>query len=355
MDGMTRTTPPRPADITAVFPQLALLASTATRLHPRPGSPSVRDSSVGGPLLWPAAEPWPHCDGPHELDGWHPAMSLADVRLGRRIRAAASGRSMTPQERETLRQISPLPDYPITKRPVPQPYDGPIAMLPVAQLCVRDVPDLPAPAGSDLLQVLWCPFDHPPEDYMPRTAVFWRSAAAVTDVLNTPPEPPAVQYDHYVLEPCLIDPEQVTEYPAPLELDEELREQLEEWGARHKEPGGDYDGGEQAYYQYELSVAPGWKVGGWAPWSFRDPSPQHCPACGTPMLPLLTIATGEWDASNHSWIPYENQAALSSTSHGYPRYPRPSNPTAVQIGRGYNQQLYICPVAPEHPHTEWMQ
>ncbi|HEX8009255.1 MAG TPA: hypothetical protein VF482_22835 [Trebonia sp.] len=54
---------------------------------------------------------------------------------------------------------------------------------------------------------------------MPRTAVFWRSAAAVTDVLNTPPEPPAVQYDHYVLEPCLIDPEQVTEYPAPLELD----------------------------------------------------------------------------------------------------------------------------------------
>jgi hypothetical protein len=31
-------------------------------------------------------------------------------------------------------------------------------MLPLGQLYVRDVPDLRAPAGTDLLQVLWCPF-----------------------------------------------------------------------------------------------------------------------------------------------------------------------------------------------------
>ncbi|MGC4987324.1 hypothetical protein ACLQ18_43275, partial [Streptomyces sp. DT193] len=43
------TTPPRPFDITALFPQLAPLARTTTRLHPRPGSPTVHDSSVGGP------------------------------------------------------------------------------------------------------------------------------------------------------------------------------------------------------------------------------------------------------------------------------------------------------------------
>ncbi|MFF6946562.1 hypothetical protein ACFZAS_41355, partial [Streptomyces lavendulae] len=43
-----RTTPPRPLDVTAVFPRLAPLARTATRLHPRPGAPSVHDSSVGG-------------------------------------------------------------------------------------------------------------------------------------------------------------------------------------------------------------------------------------------------------------------------------------------------------------------
>ncbi|MEU0600681.1 hypothetical protein ABZ484_20955 [Streptomyces sp. NPDC006393] len=51
------TTPPRPVDVTALFPELAPLARTATRLHPRPGSPTVHDSSVGGPLLWPADEP----------------------------------------------------------------------------------------------------------------------------------------------------------------------------------------------------------------------------------------------------------------------------------------------------------
>ncbi|WP_146178431.1 hypothetical protein [Nonomuraea fuscirosea] len=36
-------------------------------------------------------------------------------------------------------------------------------------------------------------------------------------------------------------------------------------------------------------------------------------------------------------------AAASSTGYGYPD---PSNPAAVQIGRGYNQQFYLCPAAP---------
>nr|SBO97558.1 hypothetical protein BN4615_P7074 [Nonomuraea gerenzanensis] len=278
----------------------------------------------------------------------NPPRSLADVRLERRIRAAANGRSMTPQERETLDRIRPPWDGLPLKSAVPQPYDGSMAMLPVAQLYVRDVPGLHAPAGADLLQVLWCPFDHP---IMPKTALFWRSTAAVTNILNTPPEPHTVQFDDYVLEPCLIDPEQVTEYPNPLQLDEELREQVEEWGARHKKPDNDDDEGE-ATYQYELSVAPGWKVGGWAGWGLTDPVPQNCPACGASMQPLLTIATCEWDAGNHSWIPYEDQAAVSSTGYGYPN---PSHPTAVHIGRGDNQQLYVCPAAPEHPHTELMQ
>ncbi|MFE5536584.1 hypothetical protein ACFQ78_12695, partial [Streptomyces sp. NPDC056519] len=45
---MSRTTPPRPVDVTAAFPQLAPLARPAIRLHPRPGSPTPHDSSVGG-------------------------------------------------------------------------------------------------------------------------------------------------------------------------------------------------------------------------------------------------------------------------------------------------------------------
>ena len=85
-------------------------------------------------------------------------------------------------------------------------------MLPVVQLHLRDVPLLRAPGMADLLQVLWCPFDHPPQP-KPTTALFWRSAAAVTDILGTPPEPVAVQYEGYVPEPCLLDPEDVMEYP----------------------------------------------------------------------------------------------------------------------------------------------
>ncbi|MGW2210736.1 hypothetical protein [Streptomyces sp. NPDC001781] len=86
------TTPPRPFDVTALFPELAPLARTATRLHPRPGAPTVRDSSVGGLLLWPVGEPWPHCDEPHDRHAAPVVHSPDDVRLVRRDRAAAAER-----------------------------------------------------------------------------------------------------------------------------------------------------------------------------------------------------------------------------------------------------------------------
>lgn len=357
---MTRTTPPRSVDIAAAVPALAPLARIATRLHPRPGNPSPQDSSVGGPLLWPASEPWPHCDSPHELDGLNPARSLADVRLERRIRAAAHGRRLTPQERETLDRINPRRDGPITKPPKVQPYDGSIAMLPVAQLYVRDVPGLRAPTGADLLQVLWCPFDHPPREYMPRTALFWRSTDAVTDILTEPPEPAAVQYQDYVPEPCTIAPEQVTEYPAPLELDDDLREQVEMWCIRHStgiEPDiEDYRDSKYAaeaeLYDRELCAAPGWKVGGWIGWGLNDPYAQPCPVCGTSTEPLLTIAGAEWDSASHSWIPDEDRAA-GLLDIGYPD--GPGHPTKICIGRGYDQIVRVCPASLDHPHVQLMQ
>lgn len=52
----SRTTPPRPLDVEAAFPALAAHRRTATRMHPRPGTPTVRDSSVAGPVLWPGAK-----------------------------------------------------------------------------------------------------------------------------------------------------------------------------------------------------------------------------------------------------------------------------------------------------------
>ncbi|MFI1460302.1 hypothetical protein [Nocardia carnea] len=336
---MSRTTPPRPLDVTVLFPQLAPLARTATRLHPRPGSPSPHDSSVGGPLLWPTGEPWPHCEGPHVWDRVNDILSPEDVRLRRRIRAAAASRPQgdprmsryTPEELAIDERIN-------AGRPWPE---GPIAMLPVAQLYLHDVPLLrpPGQTDADLLQVLWCPFDHPAH---PRTALFWRSAATVTEVLDAPPEPPAIQFPDYLPEPCLLEPEQVTEYPNAMELSEELQQQLRDWSRWQR--GGDvvdssYEIAPEEFYGNKLSLAPGWKAGGWTRWGLTDPVSRNCPECGTEADPLLTIATTEWDSGSDSWAPEEGQA----------------HPTMLDIARGYDLQLHICPASSDHSHIELIQ
>ncbi|WNF25331.1 hypothetical protein RI138_00125 [Streptomyces sp. C11-1] len=343
--GSAPVSPPRPYDAVALFPQLAPLARTATRLHPRPGSPTPHDSSIGGPLLWPANEPWPHCDSPHVVDGINLPMAPADLRSERRIRAASHGRSLTPQERETLDRIRPPQTYPVGPA-VATPYHGPIAMLPVAQLYARDVPGLPTPEGADLLQVLWCPFDHP---IMPRTELFWRSAASVTDILDTPPDPPATQFDGYLPKPCLLNPEQITEYPDHLELSKELRRQIENWSPWEiAEEGSDYKSSPAGFYDNALSAAPGWKLGGWPRWGATDPQPRPCPECGTEMDALLTIASFERNGEDCPWF------ARREPDDQLPAGFDPMTPTAVQIGSGYDQQLYVCRAAPEHPHIELM-
>nr|BFD81408.1 hypothetical protein StreXyl84_08090 [Streptomyces sp. Xyl84] len=347
---MSITTPPRPFDVTALFPQLAPLARIATRLHPRPASPTVHDSSVGGPLLWPADEPWPHCAEPHDRHAAPVVHSPDDVRLLRRDLAASTERlrldpeapEVTPEERENWER---------TKAGRPW-FDGPIPLLPVAQLYARDVP-FPRPAGADLLQVLWCPFDHAEHPH-PRTTLSWRSAATVTDVLDAPPEPPVVQSAHYLPEPCLFSPEQVTEYPHPRELDKEIRDQLDDlsrWEtvdpARYATYA--YDPGE--LYLGSLSTAPGWKTGGWSRWDPTDPVDRSCPECGTEEVPLLTIASSEWDGIGRSWIAEEEPANPGPPPLGA----RDGNFTLLDIAGGYNLQLHACPADPSHPHIELVQ
>ncbi|MEU5763166.1 hypothetical protein [Nocardia sp. NPDC047648] len=297
---MTRTTPPRPVDLTAAFPALAPLARTATRLHPRPGTPTPQTSSVGGPLLWPATELWPHCHAEdHDSD----------------------------------------PEF-----------DSPIAMVPVAQLYVRDVPGLHPPEGADLLQVLWCPFEHD-TDGLPETALFWRSAAQITDVLVDPPAPAAFESD-LLPEPCVIDPEQVIEYPNSAELEGELRQRVREW-TMAQIPGVEFGGLEDHDQPYNfLCIAPGWKVGGFVKWGMQDPYPNPCPTCGTPTEPLLTIASSEWQSDVRHWIPYEDQAAdlsWGAVQNG------PSMPTRICVSDRNDQIIRVCPKSPEHPHIQMMQ
>jgi hypothetical protein len=331
---MTRTSPPRPIDITERFPGLNDHATTATRLHPRPGSPTGSDSSVGGPLLWPADEPWPVCE---DGDSHYECQLLAPatVRRSREIYAAAQARAAAAGTRYTLtdeeRAELPEPDF---SEPV-QLMEQPIPLVPVAQLYRRDIPDFAGPDDTDVLQVLWCPLDHPEEGYNPRVRLYWRRTIDVDRPLTAVPEPPVVNED-YLPTPCVLHPEQVREYQYADLLPDDLNARITAWESAEREVSG-------LNYQYDLSLAPGWKVGGYANWSLTDPHPMNCAECGTAMTLLFTADSGEWNGTGCSWRPIEEPADASPDT------------TDVTIGRGYALYVFRCPVSFDHPHATAMQ
>ncbi|MFJ6575501.1 hypothetical protein ACIQMY_05985 [Streptomyces sp. NPDC091368] len=277
------TTPYRPLDITVPFPELRAHARTATRLHPRPGAPTAADSSVGGPLLWPVDEAWPVCR-----------------------ETGHAGR--------------------------PERHDGrPRPLLGIAQFHARDVPDLApfAPPGTDLLQVLWCPFDGHDDggssDFGPSTRLFWRRAADVTRPLPEQPEA-EVRHSWYRPRPCLLHPERIVEYPWADYLPPALVERIEAWEDAFQERVGRA----APTYQYDLSLAPGWKIGGWDSWHRTDLVRVHCGTCGAEMRLLLTMDHTEHQAS---WGPF----------------PPVGSPTGVAAGRD-EYRAFVCPADPAHPH-----
>jgi hypothetical protein len=326
---MTRTTPPRPVDIAGLFPELRQHSATATRLHPRPGTPTAADSSIGGPLLWPAGEPWPVCPDGDD----HYIFELrtpATVRRGREIYAVATARAaatgadyhLTDEEQAALPDIDFSEPDELVCQPIP--------LVPVAQLHRRDIPDFAGPDGTDLLQILWCPLDHPDEGYNPRVRLYWRRSAELSGPLSTPPEPPVVN-ESYLPVPCVVHPEQVREYQYGGLLPKDLDARITAW--------------EQAghSYQADLSLAPGWKVGGFANWSLTDPHPMDCAECGAAMTLLFTADSGEWHGADCSWRPVDEPESASP------------DPTDVSIGRGYALYVFRCPASFEHPPASTMQ
>lgn len=335
---MIRTTPPRPLDITELFPELREHSATATRLHPRPGTPTAADSSVGGPLLWPADETWPVCtDG--DAHYIFRLRTPSTIRRSREIYAAAQARAdatgtryaLTDEERAQLPGLDFSEPHSLVNQP--------ISLVPVAQLYRRDVPDFAGPDGADLLQVLWCPLDHPEEGYNPRVRLYWRRSADVSRPLAAAPEPPVVN-DSYLPAPCVVYPEQIREYQYGGLLPEELDARITAWEEETEEESDDEEGID---YQFDLSLAPGWKVGGFANWSLTDPHPVDCTECGTAMTLLFTADSGEWHGSGGSWRPVEDPAEA------------PPNPTDVSIGRGYALYIFRCPVSFDHPPATAMQ
>ena len=147
----------------------------------------------------------------------------------------------------------------------------------VAQLYVRDVPLLRPPGQADMLQVLWCPYDHGPYA-KPATGLFWGSAAEVGDVLAAPPQPYDTDWDGYVPEPCQLASEAITACPNSFDLSPEMRPAVGDW-SRWQAVGVGVDSSYARYpaefYDGNLADAPGWRVGGWPPWG-TDPNPGYC-------------------------------------------------------------------------------
>ncbi|MFF8693818.1 hypothetical protein ACF08W_16600 [Streptomyces sp. NPDC015144] len=325
---MTRTTPDRPVPVETVFPELAAHRGRTTRLHPRPGSPGPHDSHVGGPMLWPDDEPWPVCREPHrpESEGYAPDG----------IRAARATGSQPPAR-----------PWPGTATPG---EDGPVPFTGLAQLFRRDVPGLAAgPDGADLVQLFRCSFAHGPHLEV-RYRLRWRRAAETGRagrLLTDPPEAPLLRWPDDLPEPCVLHPEEVDTYPwaegdtlpAPLLARIDARDD-----ARAAEHGPD-----ALSYQGDLSIPPGWRVGGFPSWPSTGPMPVPCPSCAAPARLLLTADGIEWDGSSLSWIPVEDRALVLRGNAPAQEGAATARPTRLRFGRDRDLHVFVCPADPGHP------
>ncbi|MFH8610872.1 hypothetical protein ACH4D5_25690 [Streptomyces sp. NPDC018029] len=338
---MTRTTPPRPVDVEAQFPELSSHRRMCTRLHPRPGTPKPTDSSVGGPLLWPAHEPWPTCQEPHARDR---GRRVEDVHQERHtLREAWRRHPETGPSTEDLAALSVLEQ----EHRVPGLGEtDPIPLLPLAQLFAKDVPGLMPPDGRDLLQVLWCPFDAHGTPRTPGVHLRWRNSAECGEVLETSPTPEVVGSEGYVPEPCTVDPEQVLEHEYQELFGENLQYRIEQWEEELEEEAEESGEEEFVTYHHDLSIAPGWKVGGYASWGVTGPFEEVC-SCGAPMRLLLTIASHEWDGGARSWIPLEDRDRIAVAGANIP--------THVTVGRGGSLNVFVCSEDATHGHKLSLQ
>jgi hypothetical protein len=318
-------TPPLPPGALARYPGLDALGRAATRLHPYPAAVTARQSHIGGPLLWPADEPWPTCGADH--------LTVQEVpipaELLDRLRAAEARRTqrhvMAEGESAIHDEIHTLvgPGYTgfgssgggpvVGHRLAADPHARPNPLIPVAQLRAADIPALPRPGGADLLQVLWCPFEHDSDDWDPAPVLRWRREADVGELLTEPPVA-EIGAEEYVPEPCALRPEQIVDFPWPEELP----------------PGVTVP--DDAMDDYlDTFLVPGWKVGGYAAWYTTDLLPTPCPECAGPTRLLLT--------------------ADSSERGGGPRWDTgPAEPTGIVVGRGGAVRIFACPACPGLPY-----
>ncbi len=132
---------------------------------------------------------------------------------------------------------------------------------------------------AQLLQVFWYPSDvHGPAGCGMLLDLRWRRLRHVAEMMTAPPQPQVVGSEGHVPEPCVLHPEQGASHPFA-GLPEDLWARIDAWEEEFEEAeqSTDRDGTRWVGYQYDLSIPPGWRVGGFASWHATDLHPMNCP------------------------------------------------------------------------------
>lgn len=299
---MPRKLPPPLFDMAELIPEFAGFAKETILLYPRSGEPGVRDSSMGGPLLWPADEPWPYCA---QAGHW----------------AYGTGSALWEQSKP-----------------------GAVPMVPVIQLFARDVPWLEFPQGTDVVQLLWCALIHEEDRagvVLPK--LFWRNEAqtVAAGLLHDVPAPGEGEYDDdLVPRPCTVCPTPATEYPGydlPDELLTALRPRLEELQDRY------------GFWYTETASALQNKVGGYPAWT-QSPDWPHC-GRGHRMEHLFSI-TGE--PAYGRWLPLDEHEPGTTQ----PTWDAPAAQAVfdaigpeLEIGDAGGLYVFLCRQCPDLPYA----
>ncbi|MCX5300320.1 DUF1963 domain-containing protein [Streptomyces sp. NBC_00193] len=219
-------------------------------------------------------------------------------------------------------------------------HEAAVPMVPIVQVHQADAPSVPFPKGMDLLQVLWCPYGHGEWCY-PLPQVRWRDSAVIGDIRPTP-VPAAGLPKNWYPSPCVVHPEQVTEFPSwdlPDEVYDGLRDRFEELFAKTG-----------LRYSYHLAEAPGIKLGGYPGWTQESCWPD-CDSCGGRMDHLLTVASWEFDAEScRTWLPSEDRTN-DPEGRGWDATTR--NPAGLCLGDAGGVYIFECRTCPDRPIGHW--
>jgi hypothetical protein len=256
-------TAPRILHLGTICPSMDGLMKPSIRLHAvRDDTVTAFDSHMAGPFLANDQVTWPRCD-------CHQTPMLGGVQIWRRDLEAR-----------------------------PFEVQGELfedLFLPPGGTVGMEFPD-----GNDVLQVFWCPFDHPHEQSAHHLR--WLDSSRVYTALARNPsyrQPP--EFSGMVPMPCRLHPEWYPDYPS---LEDAL--ELTRWPDLHRElkamleqgtagPASlDYDEytSKQCineFYSQNFGAIDGIKWSGYPCWIQSSEVPS-C-ECGTPMQHLLTVAS----------------------------------------------------------------